>query len=99
MKLIEGVSTEMRGEEALLPNMPSTAEYFAVFTGAAAEKFPQPIPINEITYFVFNELKEEKSEEDLVKAMVENYEVEEAIAKEDIHALIESLKRAGIVAG
>jgi len=97
MKLIDGVTTEIHGEEPLLPNQPSTAEYYAVFSGSAALKFPEPIRINEVTHFIFNELKEEKTEDELVKAMTENYKVDELIAREDVHALIGQLKNAGII--
>ena len=97
MKLKDGVSTEIRGEEPILPTMPNTAEYYAVFSGAAAENFPEPIRIDEVTHFLMNELKEEKTEEDLVKTMVETYDVEEDVVKEDVHALIEQLKAAGII--
>ena len=97
MKLKDGVSTEIRGEEPILPTMSNTAEYYAVFSGAAAENFPEPIRIDEVTHFLMNELKEEKTEEDLVKTMVETYEVEEDVVKEDVHALIEQLKAAGII--
>lgn len=99
MKLIEGVSTQIKGEEAILPGMPSTAEYYAVFTGNAAEIFPEPIRLNEVTHFVLNELKEDKTEDELIASMVENYEVDEAVAREDISALIAQLKNAGIIEG
>ena len=97
MKLSDGVSTKIVGEEPLVPTQPNTAEYYAEFSGVMAEHFPEPIRIDEVTHFIMNELKEEKSEADLVKLMVENYEVEEAMAKEDIHALIGQLKSAGII--
>ena len=98
MKLSEGVSTEIHGEEPLIPSQPSTAEYYAVFSGAAAEKFPEPIRIDEVTHFIMNELKEEKNEDELVKTMVETYEAEEAVIREDVHALLGQLRSAGIIA-
>ena len=97
MKLTDGVTTKIIGEEPLLPTQPNTAEYYAEFSGDIAERFPEPIRIDEVTHFIMNELKEEKSEDELVKLMVDNYEVEEAIAREDVHALMDQLINAGIV--
>lgn len=97
MKLTDGVTTEIHGEEPLIPTMPNTAEYYAVFSGSAAEKFPEPIRISEVTHFIMNELKEEKTVDELVKSMTENYDVEEAVAREDVTALLEQLKAVGII--
>ena len=97
MKLIERITTKIVSEEPLIHSQPSTAEYYAIFSGELLKRFPERMQISEVTHFIFDQLKEEKSEDELVKAMTENYTVEEDIAREDVKALIGQLKSAGII--
>ena len=55
------------------------------------------IPINEIGKDIFDFLKEEHSEDEVVSYILSNYEVTEEKAREDVHEFIEKLIQKGIV--
>lgn len=55
------------------------------------------ITINEIGKDIFDFLKEERSEDEVVSYILSNYEVTEEKAREDVHEFIEKLIQKGIV--
>lgn len=55
------------------------------------------ITINEIGKDIFDFLKEEHSEDEVVSYILSNYEVTEENAREDVHEFIEKLIQKGIV--
>ena len=55
------------------------------------------ITINEIGKDIFDFLKEEHSEDEVVSYILSNYEVKEEKAREDVHEFIEKLIQKGIV--
>ena len=55
------------------------------------------ITINEIGKDIFDFLKEEHSEDEVVSYSLSNYEVTEEKAREDVHEFIEKLIQKGIV--
>ena len=55
------------------------------------------ITINEIGKDIFDFLKEEHSENEVVSYILSNYEVTEEKAREDVHEFIEKLIQKGIV--
>ena len=55
------------------------------------------ITINEIGKYIFDFLKEEHSEDEVVSYILSNYEVTEEKAREDVHEFIEKLIQKGIV--
>ena len=55
------------------------------------------ITINEIGKDIFEFLKEEHSEDEVVSYILSNYEVTEEKAREDVHEFIEKLMQKGIV--
>ena len=76
----------------------NTGEDFVIIaTGEATKNFNGIIKLNnmggEIVSFLSNDISEEK----IVKAIVEKYEVEYEIAREDILNLLDSLRKAGVI--
>ena len=55
------------------------------------------ITINDIGKDIFDFLKEEHSEDEVVSYILSNYEVTEEKAREDVHEFIEKLIQKGIV--
>ena len=55
------------------------------------------ITINEIGKDIFDFLKEEHSEDEVVSYILSNYEVTEEKAREDVHEFIEKLIQKGIL--
>ena len=74
MKLKSGIVMEKTGDE-----------YIVVATGEAAKSFNGIIRNNKTANFVFEQLKEDKTEKELVDALLERYDV----SREKAQALIQ----------
>ncbi len=68
-----------------------------VAVGAASEIFNGMIRLNDTSAFLFDLLKKDRTEEDLVNALVEKYDVDEETAKKDVEDFIEVLAQPGII--
>lgn len=88
MKLKSGIVIEKTGDE-----------YVAVATGEAAKSFNGIIRNNKTANYIFEQLKEDKTEEELVDALLEHYEVSREKAQTDVAALIAKLREAGLIDG
>ncbi len=55
------------------------------------------ITLNESGAFLFNLMEKETTKEELIKAMLKEYKIDEATAKKDIEIFIERLNKTGIV--
>ena len=72
--------------------------YLACATGKLAREFKGLVRLNETGAFLWEKLSAgDKSEEDLVAAILEEYDTTEETAKRDVAAFAASLKNAGIV--
>lgn len=72
-------------------------EYVAVAMGKARKSFNGLIRMNDTGKILWDCLKEDRTEEELVKYLTAEYEVNEAEAGADVHAFAEKLKKAGIL--
>lgn len=76
----------------------NTGEDFVIIaTGEATKNFNGIIKLNNMGGEIVSFLSNDISEEDIVKAIVEKYEVEYEIAREDILNLLDSLRKAGVI--
>ena len=72
--------------------------YVVVAVGAASKDFRGVIKLNGSGAFLWKVLeKEDKSTEDLVKALLDEYEIDEETAKKDVNDFVDRLKGAKIV--
>ena len=86
MKIKNGfVVKEIAGATVLIP------------VGSNSMDFNGMIKVNETGSFLFNLLKNNATEDDLVKALVSEYDVTEDTAKQDVNAFIKKLKDAGVI--
>lgn len=76
----EFVLREIAGESFLIP------------VGEASARFNGMITLNGMSAFLWKQLEAVITEEELVNAILETYEVEEAQAKEDLHAFLMRMK-------
>lgn len=53
--------------------------------------------LNELGVFIWDRLEEAETEADLVRAVTEEYEVEEAVATADVHEFAEKLRELGVI--
>lgn len=84
MKLKEGLFTqEYRGKQLLLAS------------GAAAMSFRGVVRSNETAAFIVDQLKTETTEDAIVAALLENYNVTPELAARDVRRIVETLNEIG----
>lgn len=72
-------------------------ESFAIATGEAAKEFNGLIKNNPTAAFIFELLKTEQSEDSIVKAMTDKYDVDEATVRADVNELLNLLKSKNLI--
>lgn len=72
-------------------------ESFAIATGDAAKEFNGLVKNNSTAAFIFELLKKEQTEDSIVSAMLEKYEVDEATVRADVKELIALLKSKNLI--
>lgn len=72
-------------------------EDFAIATGKAAKEFNGVIHNNKTAAYIFSLLKTEQSQDSLVKALMQKYDVNEETAREDIREIIATIIEAGVL--
>ena len=72
-------------------------ESFAIATGKAAQNFNGLIKNNPTAAFIFELLKSDQTEDSIVKAMLDKYDVSDAVARADVRELIELLKSKNLI--
>lgn len=76
----------------------NTGEDFVIIaTGEATKNFNGIIKLNNMGGEIVGLLTTDISEEEIIKAIVEKYEVEYEIARKDILNLLDSLRKAGVI--
>ena len=79
----------------LLREVDGTA--IVVAEGAAAREFNGMITLNSVGAFLWREIDKGATESDLVAALLNEYEVEEAVAAKDVSAFVNKMREAGIL--
>lgn len=72
-------------------------DYIIIPTGKTALEFNGLITVNEVGYSLWKMLEKEVSFEELLMGILEEYEVEETVAREDIKEFLDILLREGIL--
>ena len=86
----------MRLKSGLVTNA-IDGENFAIATGRAAKNFNGLIKNNPTAAFLFELLKKEQTEDSLVAALTEKYDVDEATARSDVRELVAFLKEKKLI--
>ena len=73
-------------------------QYMAVPVGARAKELHGMIGLNETAAFLWELLKEDRTEEELVQMLLAEYEVEEVQAQRSVKRFREMLKKEGVLA-
>lgn len=71
--------------------------HLVVPVGSATVDFRCIITLNGSGSFLWEQLQNEKTEDDLVKALLDEYDVAEDIAARDVAAFIEDLRKADLL--
>lgn len=69
-------------------------QYVAAATGKASENFNGIIRLNESGAFVFRQLQEGATAAELAARLLEEYDVDEAAARQDVDHFLAALKEA-----
>lgn len=72
-------------------------EYILVPTGETTLNFNGLITVNELGAFIWNNIEKVNLEEDILKLILDEYEVEENIAREDLNEFLNKLKATEII--
>ncbi|MDE5964749.1 MAG: PqqD family protein [Eubacterium sp.] len=72
-------------------------ESFAIATGDAAKEFNGLVKNNPTAAFIFELLKTEQTEDSIVNAMLEKYEVDEPTVRADVRELLALLKSKNLI--
>ena len=70
-------------------------EYLVVPIGEEAEKVKGLLSLNAAGAFLWKKLETEQTEDHLVKAMTENYEVEDSTVRQDVSKFVAELEKIG----
>ena len=71
--------------------------YIAVATGAEAINFNAMVTTNETGAFLWEKLKNDTTEDELLKALLSEYDVDEETAKADISDFIKKLEEGKLL--
>ena len=72
-------------------------EYILVPTGETTLNFNGLITVNELGAFIWNNIEKVNSEEDILKLILDEYEVDKYIAKADLDEFLGKLKAVDII--
>lgn len=72
-------------------------ESVVVATGEASIGFNGIIHLNDTGEFLWKQLEHENTEEGLLKALLDEYEIQEEQAKKDIAAFIDRLRKEALI--
>lgn len=72
-------------------------EFIVMPTGDNIAKFEGAVVLNEVSAFVFKQLENPVSRDDLLTAMLNEYEVDEVTAAADLDALLEKFDEMGVL--
>lgn len=86
MKIKEGFVLRNMGGQAVV-----------VSIGAASKVFNGMVKLNETGEFLWKKISEGAERDELVQALLEKYEVDEALANKDVDNFIEMLEKPGII--
>lgn len=75
----------------------ANGEFVAVDAGIKGKRFNGMLKLNKTAAFIAGLLKEEKTNEELIKALTEKYDVTEEIAGQSIQKVIDTLSSVGFL--
>ena len=72
-------------------------DYVLSPTGSKMKEFQATIVMNDLTAFVWNELQHDVTRSELLKAILEEYDVDQETAAKDLDALLKKLREFEII--
>ncbi len=72
-------------------------EHMVVATGEAGKSFNGLIRVNKTAYFIFQQLLEETTFQQIVDAMMEQYDASAEIIRADVERVVNTIREAGFL--
>ncbi len=72
-------------------------DYIIIPTGKTVLEFNGLITVNEVGVSIWNMLQEDVTLDEIVKGILDEYDVEESVAKEDVEEFLNNLVDGGIL--
>ena len=72
-------------------------QYVVVPVGKASKNFNGIIYLNETGSFLFEQLNKKKTSEELIKSLLDAYDIDEETARNDVNEFIDNLKKANLL--
>lgn len=88
----------MRLKDGIVTNS-IDGESFAIATGKAVKEFNGLVKNNPTAAFIFELLKTEQTEDSIVAAMLEKYDVDEKTVRADVRELLDILRSKNLIEG
>ena len=73
------------------------SQYVVVALFGEASKLNYLIKLNTLGVFLWNSLSKDLTEEELVKLVLDKYDVEESIARKDVHDFVTVLRERSLI--
>ena len=73
-------------------------EYILIPTGTTTQEFNGLITINDVAAFVWKNIEKVNSVDELISMVLDEYDVDEDVARNDIEEFIQQLKKAYMIA-
>ncbi len=71
--------------------------FIVVAVGSRVKEFNGVINLNEVSAFIWKKLESNTTEEEIVNALIQEYDVDKQTAEKDCKAFIEKLKEAKLL--
>lgn len=82
-------------EDFMLRNI--AGEYIIVATGESSKDFNGMISVNEVAAFIWDNINSSKDEEEIVKKVLDEFDVDEHTARVDVYGFISELIKVGMI--
>ncbi len=73
------------------------SSHVAVATGEVGEQFSGLVRNNDTAHFIFTKLMEETTEQDIVAAMVEEFDAPKETIEQDVHQILSQFRDEGFL--
>jgi len=77
--------------------MELAGKYMGIYTGSDSNALQGTLDLNEVGAFIWNHLEKETNEDELLKAILSEYDVDETTAASDLKEILELLKNNNII--
>ena len=72
-------------------------EYILIPTGTTTQNFNGLISLNEVAAFIWSNIEEVEDDNQMIKLILENYEIDEDVARTDVELFISELRQANMI--